>query len=361
MPDETIWELQPHTRAKHQILRKYLDAWFPILARYNSRILYIDGFSGPGRYSGGEIGSPIIALESARTHRANLAGEWNFLFVEERKDRAENLRGEVNALQLPSHFKVEVECKTFAETISLKLDQLDVAGHQIAPTFALIDPFGFSGLPYSLVSRLLSKEKCEVLITFMVDSINRWLDHPEDDIRAHITETFGTNAALRIVDGKGDRPSQLRDLYQSQLGRVAKFVRYFEMRDAKNRVVYYLFFASNNPLGHLKMKEAMWRVDPLGDFRFSDATDPNQQILFSSPSLACLVDDLHAHFRKLARMRSGQVLSYVQDRTPYIKKHMDEALLKLESSGRLFVADLKTDGTKRRKNSYPDDSLLTFL
>jgi hypothetical protein len=109
------------------------------------------------------------------------------------------------------------------------------------------------------------------------------------------------------------------------------------------------------------MKEAMWRVDPLGDFRFSDATNPNQQILFSSPSLAPLVDDLQARFRKLARMRTGQVLSYVQDRTPYIKKDMDEALLELESTGRLVVAGLKTDGTKRRKNSYPDDSLLTFL
>jgi three-Cys-motif partner protein len=300
-------------------------------------------------------------LESARTHRATLAGELNFLFVEERKDRAENLRSEVDTLQLPSHFKVEVECKTFAETISSKLDQLDDAGHQIAPTFALIDPFGFSGLPYLLVSRLLRKEKCEVLITFMVDSINRWLDHPEEDIRAHITETFGTNAAVRIVDGQGDRPSQLRDLYQAQLGKVAKFVRYFEMRDSKNRVVYYLFFASNNPLGHLKMKEAMWRVDPLGDFRFSDATDPNQEILFSSPSLAPLVDDIQVHFRKVARIRSGQVLSYVQNQTPFIKKHMDEALVELESTGRLVVADLKTDGTKRRKNSYPDDALLTFL
>lgn len=162
IPKETIWELQPHTGAKHQILRKYLDAWFPILARYNSRIVYIDGFSGPGRYSGGEPGSPIIALESARTHRAKLAGEMNFLFVEERKDRAENLNREISTIKLPTHFKVDVECTTFAETLTAKLNQLDADGQQIAPTFALIDPFGFSGLPYSLVSRLLKKNKCEV-------------------------------------------------------------------------------------------------------------------------------------------------------------------------------------------------------
>ena len=87
VPKDTIWPIEPHTSAKHQILRKYLDAWLPILGTYNKRIVYIDGFSGPGQYAGGEPGSPIIALEAARTHRANLAGELMFLFVEERNDR----------------------------------------------------------------------------------------------------------------------------------------------------------------------------------------------------------------------------------------------------------------------------------
>src|SRR5215475_1669133 len=65
VPKDTIWPIEPHTSAKHQILRNYLDAWLPILGKYNRRIVYIDGFSGPGEYAGGEPGSPIIALEAA--------------------------------------------------------------------------------------------------------------------------------------------------------------------------------------------------------------------------------------------------------------------------------------------------------
>ena len=53
-PTETLWELDPHTTAKHEILRRYLGAWFPILNRHHGRIVYIDGFAGPGRYIGGE-------------------------------------------------------------------------------------------------------------------------------------------------------------------------------------------------------------------------------------------------------------------------------------------------------------------
>ena len=59
-PKETLWEMEPHTEVKHAILRKYLGAWFGIMGRTNPRIIYIDGFCGPGRYIGGEDGSPIL-------------------------------------------------------------------------------------------------------------------------------------------------------------------------------------------------------------------------------------------------------------------------------------------------------------
>ena len=64
---DTIWPIEPHTSAKHQILRKYLDAWLPILGTYNKRVVYVDGFAGPGQYTGGEPGSPIVALQAALT------------------------------------------------------------------------------------------------------------------------------------------------------------------------------------------------------------------------------------------------------------------------------------------------------
>ena len=66
--DTTIWDLDDHTRAKHEILRYYLGGWFPILARASGRIIYLDGFAGPGIYSNGEEGSPIIALRTASEH-----------------------------------------------------------------------------------------------------------------------------------------------------------------------------------------------------------------------------------------------------------------------------------------------------
>jgi three-Cys-motif partner protein len=300
-------------------------------------------------------------MQSARTHRAHLSGELDFLFIEERADRADHLEGEIAKLQLPTHFEVKVERGTFAAKLGKTLDELDRDRSQIAPTFALIDPFGFSGIPYLLVQRLLSKEKCEVLITFMVDSINRWLTHPDDSIRAHIVETFGTDEAIKIAEGTGDRAAALKNLYHRQLNKAAKFVRYFEMRDKEGRVAYYLFFASNNSIGHLKMKEAMWKVDPLGDFTFSDSTNPNQQILFTNPSAASLASDLASRFRGAGEIPVKRVEAYVQDNTAYLRKHMGEALEQLETGGQLKVAATKTDGKKRRARSYPNEALVLFI
>ncbi len=361
VPKDTIWSIEPHTAAKHQILRKYLDAWLPILAKDNKRIVYIDGFAGPGQYSGGEPGSPMIALEAARTHRANLGGELVFLFIEERPDRVAHLKSCIATLQLPAHFKVHAEQGTFAENLTSLLNDLDAEEGQIAPTFALIDPFGFAGIPYALIKRLLAKNKCEVLITFMVDSINRWLTHPDENIRAHITETFGREEAVKIAFGGGDRSEALKNLYHLQLRQAARFVRYFEMRDHESRVVYYLFFASNNATGHLKMKEAMWKVDPLGDFRFSDATNPNQTLLFNAPTTTPLAEELRAKFRAAGQLPVRQVEAHVIDNTAYLRKHMGEALLQLESSGQLRVAETKMDGKKRRVRTFPNEALVSFL
>ena len=84
------------------------------------------------------------------------------------------------------------------------------------------------------------------------------------------------------------------------------------MRDKNGRVVYYLFFATNNALGHVKMKESMWKVDPLGEFKFSDATNPDQQVLFSEPPTAGLANDLASRFTGQPEMQIAAVETYVQ-------------------------------------------------
>jgi hypothetical protein len=55
-----VWRLDRHTLAKHEILRPYLRAWFPIMSKYNGWLVFFDGSAGPGSYEKEEPGSPLM-------------------------------------------------------------------------------------------------------------------------------------------------------------------------------------------------------------------------------------------------------------------------------------------------------------
>ena len=71
--------------------------------------------------------------------------------------------------------------------------------------------------------------------------------------------------------------------------------------------------------------------------------------------------NMSAKFRAAGQIPVKRVETYVQDFTAYLRKHMGEALLQLETDGKLKVADDKTDGKKRRAKSFPNEALVTFL
>lgn len=93
MARPTLWNLEPHTLGKHKVLRGYLEAWLPIMAKWNGRILFIDGFAGPGEYQGGELGSPMIAINALREHQARnkIKAEVGYIFIEKDKARIDHL------------------------------------------------------------------------------------------------------------------------------------------------------------------------------------------------------------------------------------------------------------------------------
>ena len=358
-PMQSLWEIEPHTKAKHEILERYLDAWFPILATYNQRIVYIDGFCGPGRYKGGEDGSPIIAIKKALNHFGRLQNrEISFIFIDEREDRIDHLKSEIAAMNIPSNFLIHTDISEFEKTVGQILSDLKSNNHSLAPTFAFVDPFGFKGIPFSLIKDLLSNSKTEVFINIMADFINRFVEHPDDNVKQHIIDLFGTNQALQIIANGGNRLETLRQLYQSQLETCAKYVRYFEMQNEHGKTIYYLFFASKHPLGFVKMKEAFWKVDPESGFHFSDKTNPAQLILFSADPSRDLIKIIAQKFSG-QRIKVAEIQKFVEEETSYISKHMRQALNYMETDGNISVEPFKSDGSKRTRG-FPDGVIVNF-
>lgn len=344
-PKTTTWTLDPHTRAKHEILRRYLEAWTPILSLGGfPTIAYVDGFAGPGTYSGGEDGSPIIAVKAALQHQSKIKAKVLFLFIEKEKDRAEKLQQLVTGLSLPTNFRTRVVGgKTFEEGFQENLlDFYEKQRKSLPPTFAFIDPFGWTGVPFALVKEILSNPSCEVLINFMFEEINRFIEHPD---QGHNFDTlFGSDEwrKMTTIAEKKERRDFLHGLYLRQLRGAAgaKYVRSFEMRNDKDVTDYFLFFATNSPKGMAKMKEAMWKVDQSGEFRFSDATNPAQELLFSpQPNFEALRRMIVTKFSG-KQTTVAEVEDFVLAETPYRETHYKKQVLApLEREGKLSAVD----------------------
>ena len=299
-PSGVTWELLPHTAAKHAMLRLYLGAWFPILGVGTARDLYyFDGFAGPGEYTKGELGSPLIALDVASGVADLLPSSVHFVFSELEALRARHLSQLLSVRYRPSHFNVEVRSAVPFEDVMLeyleKLESLDDS----PPMFVFIDLFGWTGFPMDIVRRILQLPRTEVFINFMYEEINRFISVNRQS--ANFDALFGCHDWVEIIDELDPRVrnQKLWSLYDFQLRSVggARYVRSFEMRNDNNLVDYYLFYGTGHLLGLAKMKEAMWRVDPSGRFQFSDATDRAQMTLFGDePDIPALQELIVARF-----------------------------------------------------------------
>ncbi|MCY4408185.1 MAG: three-Cys-motif partner protein TcmP [Rhodospirillaceae bacterium] len=356
-PREIVWPLEPHTRAKHEILKRYLQAWIPILTRGGfPEIMYVDGCAGPGQYSEGEDGSPIIALRIAFQQPVHVRTNIRFVFIEEIEDRADFLSEIIANLSIPDNCQIEL-CggESFETAFGRVLDSYNNADQPLPPTFAFIDPFGYSDVPLSIVHEILRHTGCEVLVNFMYEEINRFLSLSNQE--SNFDALFGTHEwreGRRHAEPR-TRKRFLHNLYYRQLrdGAGAKYVRSFEMRNIKNRVDYYLFYATNSILGLSRMKDAMWKVDESGEFTFSDATDPNQTILFANePRFDFLRNQLLARFGG-REVSVADVQQFVLEETAFRETHYRRVLKGLERA-EPPVIEIVDPPPGRRRGTYPE-------
>lgn len=370
----TVWSAEPHTLVKHAILKRYLQAWFPILCQqaailqqqYGSlrsrEILFVDGFAGPGEYKGGEPGSPVIALDAALNHSRQFPMPVRMLFIEHRDDRFKHLQ-RVLAPQLeqaqasPNVRAVEPRHGDCNDVLNAVLDQLEGTQIKFGPALAFLDQFGYSAVSMDLITRILSYGQCEVFAYLDYKDMNRWIT--DERKWPAFTRAYGGDEWKQCInEPESRRRKLLLDLYKNALRDRgdAKHVTSFLMFDKNDMPLYWLLFCTNNLRGLEEMKKAMWYVDKTGGFRFSDRDDPDQlRLLEDSFSQEWLADELAA---KLANkeMSAAHVKAFVLTETPcYLFRG---ALKALETDSRAKVIDAPIG---RRPGTYPDNKLSEII
>lgn len=361
-----VWELEPHTEAKHKIMQRYLGGWFAVLGGAHGRIVFIDGFAGPGRYKNGEDGSPVIAMNTLLDHQAidRLLDrcEFVFFFCEPDSRRFPALQQTLAEIKeardgLPDKVKVEAVDQTFADAIDELLGHLREQKKELAPTFAFVDPFGIKGIEMAQIAELLSFDRCELFINIATQSMGRFINTPE--FEAHMDALFGTEEWREATDMTApERRVFLLDLYKRQLHDICGFphVLDFEMISGGGQHSYYLVYATRHPKGVEIMKDAMWAIDPSGGYRFR-STAAGQQVMFTGDDID--TGPLRAALQEKFAGRTVSIETleeFVLCETPYRKAHLKTQTLKpMEREG--LLGDITG---RNRPGTYPSYTRITF-
>jgi three-Cys-motif partner protein len=357
-PKTTLWNLDPHTAAKHRLLRRYMNAWLPIMGRSRHRtVLLVDGFAGPGRYAGGEPGSPLVILDAFLSHRDRprwAATAFQFVFIEKEQDRYDHLRLELDRLTLPANAKVIPILGEFDGAMKQLLDGIP-EGYALPPSFVFVDPFGWTGHGLQLSSRILGFRRCEVLVYVPLPWIARFVG--DDKVSDSFDNLLGDDSwrRARDLDDGQARVALLHDLILDKVQSMGRYARSFEIEaGGRGWNGYHLFFGTQNETGLDKMKYAMWQVDPVAGARFADSTNAGQLTLFEErPDLKRLQEALAARFGT-DPFAIEEATRFTLLETPYHPSiHLKRgALLPLELAGRL-------EGSNRQRvRTYPDGTIL---
>jgi len=361
-PDETVYEAEPHTRAKHTILCEYLKRWLPILSNQsrllgiNDRLLYVDGFAGAGEYSNNIPGSPLVAIQTALDHTRDFPSPVHIKFIEKRRDRVEHLRRLIsqrqpeikNSKKLVVDDPIEGDCE---EVIGHLIDEHERQGKQLGPALFFLDQFGYSSFSMELVKRILDHEVCEVF-----SYLNWSLLHPfmADQTKwSGISKAFGGDEWKDVLELQGKvKEGRFQEIYLAALRDRggARHSYPFAMRDSSDRIIYWLFFSSNSLDGLDQMKRAMWKVDRSGGFEFSDKHVGSMGRLFSYDD-KWLAEQLVAELDG-KEMAVGEVREYVLTTTPCY--NFKGALGQLERTGGLEVIFTPR---KRRLGDFADENM----
>jgi three-Cys-motif partner protein len=238
------------TYLKHYFLERYLERVAYIIGYSNDEFVYVDGFSGPWKSEDEQFEdtSFMIALQKLRNVRENLgkAGKYpriRCLFIEKDPEAYSELE---QATKNYPRAEVEVLNGEFEVLIP---DILRFIG----PSFSLvfIDPTGWTGFGLQQIAPILKHHRGEVIVNFMFDYINRFLEHTTPAITRQMNELFGGPGWEKVVQSSPRREEAIVSLYRERMREVGgyRFVTSTRiLKPTADRAYFYLIYGTR----HLK-------------------------------------------------------------------------------------------------------------
>ena len=307
-------------------------------------------------------GSPLISIQTILgLQKSKKITQANVIIIDEYSDNLENIKKILKFKGLPflPSDRINFECGDFDKKINDGLDSFEKNQNKLAPTFFLLDPFGISGIKLCTIKRIMNMEKTEILLNFMYNSLQRWVNHPNEKIQNIYDEYFGGDE-WRKCKGRylHEREQKLISIFRNQCKKFSKYVYPFRLNfPNKNQTYYYLFHLTNHWRGCSLMKDSFAKFN---DGKCEYAGEKYQSNLFEPME----EKDKKENFKnQLIDFYKGKTIKCVNifegfiDETDLLLSEIKRMLKKLEKEKKIFV---KAFDNRKRRGGFKNNDLISF-
>ena len=280
-PDDPPPQIEPHSKAKLRVLRRYLSAYFDRLNvnpnREEFKLDLVDGFAGGGTFlDNGDLlsGTPLIMLDeaSSATERLNrkrnkpLHVDCKFYFVDKKAAHTDHLRKVLAERgNETDEDSVVVRTGLFENEIDGILQSIHLRQPRAGRAIFLLDQTGFSQIELALVSRIFAElPAAEVILTFAADALVNHLSQTPQIAKAVAPLQLSESQIedlIHLRDGKGGRALVQRLLRDH--ARVATGATYdtpFFIRPGQSRRALWFLHLSRHPTARDVMIQRHWDI-----------------------------------------------------------------------------------------------------
>lgn len=277
--------IQPHSIAKHDVLRSYLAAYFQTLVSGPQqdvmRVTLVDGFAGGALYFHSETkhiveGSPLILLKAAEEaeflinqgRNKPIKMEVDHFFIEAKKSTFQHLEKTLKEKGYGSRIGQSIHLfhSKFQDKAESVISFINKKSPRNGRSIFILDQYGYKDVPTALIRKIFqSLPSAEVILTFGVDS---FLNYANDgELTKSLLEVVGVPDIFqgRSIEQIKSSERDWRLFIQSSLykGLVskcgAKHSTPFFIRNNKGHGDYWLIHLSQHYRARDVMTEVHWK------------------------------------------------------------------------------------------------------
>lgn len=308
-PNEQAPCIEPHSRAKLDVLRQYLAEYIDTLSSHHGRAEFkldlVDGFAGGGLYrSGTELisGSPLVMIEEVLSaqDRVNsrrkkpIQFDVKYYFIDSEQSHIDYLKRvfEERGYDLRKN-NISMFVGRFEDHFDSIVAEIKRRQPKSGRSIFLLDQTGYSHVNLLLVKRILDElSASEVILTVAMDALRNYA-HQSDRFRKAVAPLHLTSEQIqKILEGKNlISDGMCQRLFRSHLRSVtmASYDTPFYIKPSHSRRALWFVHLSKHPKARDVMIQTHWNQKNIfrhvgsggfGMLGWDELSKPEEHILF---------------------------------------------------------------------------------